>query len=370
MPDIFHVITDQGVGGAGIFLSHLLADQADQETGSLVLLPTGSLLLSRLQGTGIPTVGLPLSGEHSFSPQALRAFRIFFRGRRPGLLVTHASLAARIAAKEIGIPTVAVRHCDTPVRLLGVPLYNAVTDATVATSRPLAIRLRQAGVKNVFSIENGVPRIGAATEKERRACRSRYGIPDEVIAVGLVGRLVPLKGHALALRALALLGEDKKKYLLCFLGEGAEEARLWRLAKKWGVADRVRFYGYTADVRSFYHALDAHVSCSEGSETSSLSLAEGLSAALPSFASDTDGNRERIGDGGRLFPVGDASALARLLCSLQNGDERARLCAMARARSASLPDWKVTRSEYAALFRSFCEELVTKGCFFRKDMLS
>lgn len=369
MPDIFHAITDQGVGGAGVFLSHLLADPTHQ-TGSLVLLPTGSLLLSRLSETGVSTVGLPLAGEHSFSFQALNAFRTFLGTRRPKLLVAHASLAARVAAKERGIPTLAVRHCDTPVHLLGVPLYNAVTDATVATSRPLAVRLRKAGVKNVLMIENGAPQFGAATERERRACRERYGIPDGVITVGLVGRLAPVKGHATAICALALLGKEKERYLLCFLGEGGEKARLWQLARELGVADRVRFYGYTPDVRSFYHALDAHLSCSNASETSSLTLAEGLTAHLPSFASDTGGNRERLKDGGRLFPVKDASALAELLRSLQSGDERSRLSAMARERAARLPTWEETRREYAALFRAFCEEVVAKGCFFRKDMLS
>lgn len=369
MPDIFHVITDQGVGGAGIFLSHLLADQVNR-TGSLVLLPTGSLLLSRLREAGISVAALPLSGERSFSPRDTRLFRAFFKAHRPRLLVTHASLSARIAAKELKIPTLSVRHCDTPVRTLGVPLYNAVTDATVATSPPLAIRMRRAGIKNVFMIENGTTHVGEATKEERQAARAAYGIPESTLAVGLVGRLAPIKGHECALRALAALGEEKQKYLLCFLGDGVEKERLCALARALDLSDRVRFYGYASDVRPFFHALDAHLSCSYGSETSSLSLAEGLTAHLPTFASDTDGNRERLGAGGRLFPVKDASALGRLLLSLQNGDEKSRLCAMARARASCLPVWERTREEYAKLFRAFCGELVANGCFFRKDMLS
>ena len=367
MPDICHVITDRGVGGAGVFLTHLLADPS-LSSGSLVLLPTGSLLCSRLSAAGVPYA--TFSGEErSFSLCALRTLSAMLAGLRPRLVVSHAALSARVAAKRLGIPTLSVRHCDTRVHPLGVPLYNALTDATVATSAPSAIRLRTSGVKNVLMIENGVTAIGVPTAAERRAARAALGIPEGSIAVGLVGRLARIKGHDSALRALARTGKAGERLLLCFLGAGEEEDALRALARALGVADRVRFYGYTPSVRPFYHALDAHLSCSLGSETSSLSLAEGLSAGLPTLASDTAGNRERVGDGGLLFPVGDDAALARLFLSLRKEDERRALGRRARARAGVLPTWEHTRAAYGQIFDAFCGELVQKGCFFQKDMV-
>ena len=368
MPEIFHVISDMTVGGAGIFLSHLLSDRKEQ-AGSLVLLPTGSLLCSRLAALDIPYETFPSERERSFSLSGMRALKERFRKGRPDLLVSHASLSARVAAKSLGIPTLSIRHCDTAVRPLSVPFYNALTDATVATSRPAAIRLRVAGVKNVLMIENGVTDMGPPCKEARKGARKALGLPDNSILIGLSGRLAPIKGHATAIEALALLGERGKAFSLCFLGEGEEKDRLIRLAKARGVADRVLFLGYLPDPKPFYHAIDAHISCSLGSETSSLALAEGLSAASPTFASDTPGNRERLGEGGMLFPVGDAKALARLFLSLENERERNRLSALARARSTVLPDWPRVRREYAAIFGAFCGELAAKGCNFRKDML-
>jgi glycosyltransferase involved in cell wall biosynthesis len=131
----------------------------------------------------------------------------------------------------------------------------------------------------------------------------------------------------------------------------------------------VRFYGYTPSVHPFYHAIDAHLSCSLGSETSSLSLAEGLSAGLPTLASDTPGNRERLGEGGLLFPVGDGAALGRLLLSLCKEEGRRALGERALARARALPTWEHTRAAYGQIFDAFCGELVQKGCFFRKDMI-
>lgn len=368
MPDICHVITDRGVGGAGIFLTHLLADPT-LSSGSLVLLPTESLLCSRLSLAGIPFATFPAQGEHSFSLAAVRELTKRLAALRPRLVVSHAALSARIAAKRLGIPTLSVRHCDTRVRALGVPLYNALTDATVATSAPAAVRLRLSGVQNVLMIENGVTPIGVPSADARKAARAALGIPDGQIAVGLAGRLARIKGHACALTAIARREARSKDVHLYFLGEGEERATLCRLARSLGVAERVHFLGYTADVRPFYHAMDAHISCSLGSETSSLSLAEGLSAACPTLASDTPGNRERVRDGGILFPVGDAARLSALLSELCEPAVRRRLARRAAQRARALPSWEATRRAYGQVFDAFCGELVQNGCIFRKDMI-
>jgi glycosyltransferase involved in cell wall biosynthesis len=131
-----------------------------------------------------------------------------------------------------------------------------------------------------------------------------------------------------------------------------------------GVAKRVRFLGFREDVRCFYHALDAHLSCSLGSETSSLALAEGMSAGCPTVASDTEGNRARVGRGGLLFPAGDDAALAACIRAL-TPDGRARLSRRALARARELPTWESVSRAYDALFASFLRDFSRKGCFFR-----
>ena len=128
--------------------------------------------------------------------------------------------------------------------------------------------------------------------------------------------------------------------------------------------------GYTQDTRTFYHAIDAHLSCSLGSETSSLALAEGMSAACPTVASDTPGNRARVDHGGLLFPVGDAESLAVIFLRLGDPRERLLLSRRAVTRAKALPTREKARESYRALIDAFCGELVTNGCFFRKDMLS
>ena len=360
MPDIVHVISDMSVGGAGVLLSHLLTD-APNEAGSLVLLPKGSLLCSLLEERRVPFLPFSAKKERSFSVEDTRTLARILSGTGARLVVSHASLSARLAAKSRGLPTVSVRHCDTAVRRATSPLYNRLTDATIATSRPLGAHLMAAGIKGVRVIENGYTPMGCPTRAQRRAAKRMLSIPESRIAIGLAGRLSPVKGQETAIRALALLGEARKTFLLLFLGVGEEAGRLSLLARTLGVEKEVRFLGFLADVRPFYHAIDAHISCSLDSETSSLSLAEGMSAGCPTVASDTCGNRARVGGGGLLFPCGDAEALSRLFLLLSEEKKREHLSRLAVARANELPTWERVRREYGALFGSFCGEVCTNG---------
>ena len=368
MPGVFHAISDMGIGGGGIFLTQLLS-QSQKNTGSLTLLPKGSLLCSRLREAGIPYAALSLSGERSFSTKDVFKYRSFLKEHTPALLVSHASLSAKIAAKSLSIPTLSVRHCDTPPPAKLLWLYNAVTDATVATSLPLAEHLRDAGVKNVFAIENGYTPMGVPSDRERLAAKRAFSIPADRIAIGLSGRLVPVKGHVTAIDALSLLGEEKNHFLLCFLGDGCEKENLRERVRALSLENEVRFLGFHADVRPFYYAMDAHISCSFDSETSSLALAEGLSAGCATFACDIPGNRARVGEGGCFFPCGDAKALASLFRLLSDNTVKESLRDRAAARARALPTWERTRAAYGTLFDTFCREVAAKGCFFEKDML-
>ena len=350
MADVIHVITDMGIGGAGVLLSHLLSKDPE---GSLAALPEGSLLSTFFQKNGVPYVTHPQNGERSFSPIAVYHLRRLFKRESPRLVVSHASLAARVAAKLLSIPTLSVRHCDTPIRPFTVGLYNALTDATVATSLPLGAHLNAAGIRRVYTVENGYTDMGVPSPFERRAAKRHFSLPEGCVAIGLVGRLSPIKGQETAIRALHRLGEKGRDLFLCFLGDGEERERLCALSASLHLQDRVRFFGHSPDVKTFYHAIDAHLSTSLGSETSSLSLAEGMSAGCPTIASDTEGNRARLAGGGRLFPPGDAETLSALLPSLLDESERKRLSQMAIKRKETLSTWEEMAKKYRRIFDAF-----------------
>ena len=366
---VYHVISDGEVGGAGIFLSHLLPSLSSLGVCSKVLLPRDSKLVSLLRRAEIPLV---FTGKRdtAFSLADLTRFFCILRKETPDLIVSHGTLSVKVAAALHRIPLVSVKHCDLPVSLPRI--YRALTDVTVATSFPCARHLEEQGVTPVVCIENGTTPCSPPSTEERRVARRALGLSHDTIAVGLCGRLSAVKGHEFALHALAALGEEGRRIRLLFLGEGEEEDRLRVKASALGIAERVSFLGYAAETAPFYTALDVHLSCSLGSETSSLSLAEGLHAALPTVASATEGNLARVGDGGLFYPPDDAKALAFCLHTLLDDGERERWKRAAVRRAAALPTWDKTAKQYLSLFSTLIESRRKNrgnGCNFDKSML-
>jgi glycosyltransferase involved in cell wall biosynthesis len=70
-------------------------------------------------------------------------------------------------------------------------------------------------------------------------------VPAEVSTPTIlaVGNLLPIKGHELLLRSLVRLKQSHPRLQCRFIGEGSEQEHLARLAKDWGIDDRLQFLG-------------------------------------------------------------------------------------------------------------------------------
>lgn len=99
-----------------------------------------------------------------------------------------------------------------------------------------------------------------------------------------------------------------------------------------GLDSRVRITGQIeeATLPALMRAADVYVTASE-TDGSSVTLLQAMACGLPVVASDIPGNRWWVTEGvtGRLFPVGDVDALARLLTA--EGDDAALTDSAARA---------------------------------------
>lgn len=141
-----------------------------------------------------------------------------------------------------------------------------------------------------------------------------------------MGRLHRNKGFDIALRALALLPGAH----LSIAGEGPERAALEALAREVGVADRVAFLGWRADVGALLAGCDVFV-CSSRHEPLGNIVLEAWSASRPVVAAAAQGPRELIEDGenGLLVPNEDPEALARGIRTLLDDPQRAARIAQA-----------------------------------------
>ena len=160
------------------------------------------------------------------------------------------------------------------------------------------------------------------------------------LTVGMIGRFAPVKGQDLFLRAFAKAfeGTDARCVLVgaALFGEDEFEARLHTLAGELGLADRVEFRGFRADIWPELARLDMLVHATLIPEPFGQVVLEGMAARVPVLATDAGGPAEIITHdvNGILYPLGDEGELAEALRALS--EDPARRARLADAGSASL----------------------------------
>jgi glycosyltransferase involved in cell wall biosynthesis len=172
-----------------------------------------------------------------------------------------------------------------------------------------------------------------------------------------IGRLIPIKGHLVLLRALAQARASLPAVTLDVAGRGPLEPALKELARELGVEEAVRFLGYVSPVQKAVEeaAIVAVPSLGEGFGMVAL---EAMERARPVIASAVGGLPEIVEDGrtGLVVEPGDAEALADAIVALAGDLERAAAMGLAgreRALGEFTPERSAERIE--TLYRAALE---------------
>lgn len=164
----------------------------------------------------------------------------------------------------------------------------------------------------------------------RRGLRAEEAVGDEEIIALFVGGDWDRKGLAVAIESLAL---TKARPRLWVVGRG-DDRRFAALARKHGVADRVRFFGPRHDTERYYQAADVFVFPTLY-EAFPLVVLEAAASGLAIVATPVNGVEELIGDDAGFLVRRDADAVASALSELAaDGDTRRRMGEAARRRCA------------------------------------
>jgi glycosyltransferase involved in cell wall biosynthesis len=162
------------------------------------------------------------------------------------------------------------------------------------------------------------------------ASRAALGIDGDTPVVGIVGIMVPWKGHRVFLRAVRAVRDQVPRVRAFIIGghpPGGEAyvRELAALAAELGVSDRVTFTGFRADVAALLPALDVVIHASVEPEPFGRVITEAMAMKRPVVASAAGGPVEIIEDGrsGYLVPPGDPDALAARVVELLKDPSRA-----------------------------------------------
>ena len=170
--------------------------------------------------------------------------------------------------------------------------------------------------KAIDVLYNGIELGARPRPGDRAAMRASLGIRPDVLVVGTVARLDPVKNLTALLEARARLGTRFPAAQVVIAGDGPERQALVERAQALGIDEVTHFTGYRTDVRSLMAAFDVYVNCSTY-EGVSLTILEAMATALPVVAAAVGGNPEVVVDQETgllvgLRPQALASAIATL----------------------------------------------------------
>lgn len=320
-----------GRGGAEASLGHLLAGVSTRWDVHLAATTPGVLDWLAAQRHGVPAhlVGRDVAGS----------WRLLTR-LRPDIV--HVNLQVPWGAAPMRLAALALATARPGTRLVAVEQLPLRTTAALALWRTRALALRldahvavgaasarrtedfyALGRGSVRSIPNCVPDLGPAAARPS----------DGSLVVGSVGRLDPVKGYDVLLRAL----REVPGVRLEVVGDGDARAGLAELADRLGVAERVAWAGWHEDARSRLACYDVFCLPSR-SEGFPLALVEAMLAGVPAVATTVGSVAEALDDGraGLLVPPDEPAALAGALGRLRDDAAlRRSLGGAARARAVA-----------------------------------
>lgn len=360
---ILHITNPGSVGGLESVVRSVTAglQRAGHRVGVIAVLDaesSGHPFLEALRRHGVGTISINLPARAYV--REIREVAAEIKRFSPDVIHTHGARADVLhswGARNSGIPIVTTLHGSSrPGGLAGwserlQALMIRRFDAVVAVSRPLLEDLVDQGVPSdrIHLIPNGpgvVPELLSREAARRELELDATGDP----VIGWVGRLIPVKGADIFLRALGRLLH--LKWTGSVVGDGPELQMLRELARDLKIADRVRFHGSIPDAARYQSAFDLFV-LSSRSEGIPMVLFEAASSGVPVVASAVGGVPDVVSSQeARLVPPEDPEGLAGAIeDALLDREGSLRRASRARGRLATESGQQMWIARYEALYR-------------------
>jgi glycosyltransferase involved in cell wall biosynthesis len=151
----------------------------------------------------------------------------------------------------------------------------------------------------------------AETPRRSGEFRAQFNIPPDASLVGIVGRIVPVKDHALFLDMADRLRRIIPNAHFAIVGDGECRQAVEDRVSALGLRGSVTFTGFVRDLKPVYSDMDVLVITSRN-EGTPVSVIEALAAGVPVVSTAVGGVPDLLhgGDYGRLVLPGDPDALA------------------------------------------------------------
>ncbi len=270
---VLHIASGDLWAGAekALYTLILALQQSSQVRIAAVILNPGALA-EKLRDADVELLVLDESRQNTL--QLMHSVSLWVEKTRPDIIHTHRSkenIIGSLVGTRHRIPSVRTQHGASEHSFSALNLRKrAIHDidflsgrllqrSIIAVSAPLAAELRKSfGTKKVCVIANGIDTGPDEWDQE-----DKFRPP---LAIGIVGRLAPVKRVDLFLRIAArVLSSPNTASKACFriIGDGPLRPALTELATELGIDDQLTFEGHVDNAEAHIADLDILVICSD-----------------------------------------------------------------------------------------------------------
>ena len=369
---VLHILSDTNIGGAGRLLLNLSESINKSKFEFIFVFPKGSKLIKlfKKQGRIYCYSG---KGDRSFDIKSIISIMNIIKLTRPHIIHTQSSLSGRISAIICGISkkrVIYTKHCvfDIPnfkKQALCRNIYrffdNSFAGSVVAVADSAKKELIDIGVspKKITVIINGSLPQKRLSDNEKTKLKQELGINSKEFVVGICARLEEYKGHKTFINAALLAKKEHQNIKFIIIGDGSKKKELKKYVEDLNLQHSVIFTGFIDNAAEYMNILDLNINCSTGTETSSLSISEGLSLGIPAIVSDFGGNPNMVKNGitGFIFERKSAEQLYKIIKNLKNSPKM-----MIKLREYAIEDFnkRFSAKRMASQYEKFYISIINK----------
>jgi glycosyltransferase involved in cell wall biosynthesis len=216
-------------------------------------------------------------------------------------------------------------------------LFAGLADLVILNSQAGKTAYVKKGFRpeKMMVISNGIDTgIYSSNRETGRALREEWGVPATAVLIGIIGRLDPMKGHAVFLQAAAQLDSPRLRFVVVGDGPPVYRQQLVDLGSSLGLANRLVWAASRQDVTQVYNALDICCSASLFGEGFPNVVGEAMACGVPCVVTDVGDSAWVAGAGGLTVVPDDCKALSETLARISrlSSEERSALGQQARKR--------------------------------------
>ena len=358
--EILHLQKVAGVAGSETYLLSLLPGLRERGWDARMLMlhaeePGAFEFKRELERRGVPVDAIRVRAD--VDPLAFGELVAYLARRRPAVLHTHlvhADVYGQLAATIARVPVrFSTKHGFNEFRenrgfAFADRLVAGLADVHIAVSRGLARYLAETEgfAEDGFEIVH----YGISPGTSPPA----YDGPPRLLCIG---RLIPIKGHLVLLRALARALDEAPGLELRVAGRGPLDPALRSIIDELGLGSHVQLLGQVSPIQKAIEEVGVVVVPSLGEGFGMVAL-EAMERARPVIDSAVGGLVDMVRDceTGILVPPGEAEPLARAIVELVTDPARAaRLGAAGREHALESFGTERSLERTELLYRSLLE---------------